>query len=102
LDATEEQLDFPTFYGSAKNGWMSKDWKEPAEDITALLEGVIEHIPPPKADTGLTQMMITSLEYSAYIGRVAIGRVQRGTVKPGQNIVLVKRDGKVSKTRIKE
>ncbi len=102
LDATEEQLNFPTFYGSAKNGWMSKDWKTPAEDITALIEGVIEHIPAPKVDTGLTQMMITSLEYSAYIGRVAIGRVQRGTVKPGQNIVLVKRDGKISKTKIKE
>ncbi|MEO7990084.1 MAG: translational GTPase TypA [Chryseolinea sp.] len=102
LDATEEQLNFPTFYGSAKNGWMSKDWKTPAEDITALIEGVIEHIPAPKVDVGLTQMMITSLEYSAYIGRVAIGRVQRGTVKPGQNIVLVKRDGKISKTKIKE
>src|SRR6187399_352694 len=84
LDATEDQLNFPTFYGSAKNGWMSKDWKTPAEDITALIEGVIEHIPAPKVDVGLTQMMITSLEYSAYIGRVAIGRVQRGTVKPGQ------------------
>src|SRR6187402_305586 len=102
LDASEEQLNFPTFYGSAKNGWMSKDWKTPAEDITALIEGVIEHIPAPKVDVGLTQMMITSLEYSAYIGRVAIGRVQRGTVKPGQNIVLVKRDGKVNKTKIKE
>ena len=102
LDATEEQLNFPTFYGSAKNGWMSKDWKEPTEDITTLIEGVIEHIPAPKVDVGLTQMMITSLEYSAYIGRVAIGRVQRGTVKPGQNIVLVKRDGKISKTKIKE
>ncbi len=102
LDATEEQLNFPTFYGSAKNGWMSKDWKVPTEDITTLIEGVIEHIPAPKVDVGLTQMMITSLEYSAYIGRVAIGRVQRGTVKPGQNIVLVKRDGKVNKTKIKE
>ncbi len=102
LDATEEQLNFPTFYGSAKNGWMAKDWKTPTEDITALIEGVIEHIPAPKVDVGLTQMMITSLEYSAYIGRVAIGRVQRGTVKPGQNIVLVKRDGKITKTKIKE
>ncbi len=102
LDATEEQLNFPTFYGSAKNGWMSKDWKVPTEDINELIEGVIEHIPAPKIDTGLTQMMITSLEYSAYIGRVAIGRVQRGTVKPGQNIVLVKRDGKITKTKIKE
>ncbi len=102
LDATEEQLNFPTFYGSAKQGWMSKDWKTPTEDITALIEGVIEFIPEPKVDEGPTQMMITSLEYSAYIGRVAIGRVQRGTVKQGQQIVLVKRDGKIVKTRIKE
>lgn len=102
LDATEEQLNFPTFYGSAKQGWMSTDWKTPTTDITALIEGVIEFIPEPKVDVGPTQMMITSLEYSAYIGRVAIGRVQRGTVKAGQPIVLVKRDGKTVKTRIKE
>ena len=102
LDATEEQLNFPTFYGSAKNGWMGKDWKTPTTDINALIEGVIEYIPEPKVDVGPTQMMITSLEYSAYIGRVAIGRVQRGSVKPGQNIVLVKRDGKLVKTKIKE
>jgi GTP-binding protein len=102
LDATEDQLNFPTFYGSAKQGWMSTDYKKPTEDITALIEGVIEYIPQPKIDVGPTQMMITSLEYSAYIGRVAIGRVQRGTVKAGQNIVLVKRDGKINKTKIKE
>jgi GTP-binding protein len=102
LDASEEQLNFPTFYGSAKQGWMSKDWRTPTTDISALIEGVIEFIPEPKVDIGPTQMMITSLEYSAYIGRVAIGRVQRGVVKPGQSIVLVKRDGKIVKTRIKE
>ncbi|MEJ1238546.1 translational GTPase TypA [Chryseolinea sp. T2] len=102
LDATEEQLNFPTFYGSAKQGWMSADWRKPTEDINALLEGVIEFIPEPKIDNGLTQMMITSLEYSAYIGRVAIGRVQRGSVKPGQQVALVKRDGRIVKTRIKE
>ncbi len=102
LDATEEQLNFPTFYGSAKQGWMSTDWKKPTTDITSLIEGVIEYIPEPKIDHGPTQMMITSLEYSSYIGRVAIGRVQRGTVKAGQPIVLVKRDGKISKTKIKE
>jgi GTP-binding protein len=102
LDATEDQLNFPTFYGSAKQGWMSPDWKKPTTDITSLLEGVIEHIPEPKIDQGATQMMITSLEYSSYIGRVAIGRVQRGTVKAGQPIALVKRDGKISKTKIKE
>ena len=102
LDATEEQLNFPTFYGSAKQGWMSSDWKTPTTDITSLIEGVIEYIPEPKIDHGPTQMMITSLEYSSYIGRVAIGRVQRGTVKTGQPIALVKRDGKISKTKIKE
>ncbi len=102
LDATEEQLNFPTFYGSAKNGWMSTDWKKPTEDITSLIEGVIEHIPQPKVDEGLTQMMITSLEYSAYIGRVAIGRVQRGSIKAGQAVALVKRDGKIVKTKVKE
>jgi GTP-binding protein len=102
LDATEDQLNFPTFYGSAKNGWMSTDWKKETTDITSLLDGIIEYIPEPKIDQGLTQMMITSLEYSAYIGRVAIGRVQRGVVKPGQNIALVKRDGKINKTKIKE
>ncbi len=102
LDATEDQLDFPTFYGSAKNGWMSTDWKKETTDITPLLDGIIEFIPEPKIDQGLTQMMITSLEYSSYIGRVAIGRVQRGVVKPGQPIALVKRDGKINKTKIKE
>jgi GTP-binding protein len=102
LDASEDQLNFPAFYGSAKQGWMGPDWRTPTTDITALLEGVIEHIPEPKIDHGPTQMMITSLEYSAYIGRVAIGRVQRGTVKAGQQIVLVKRDGTTAKTRIKE
>ena len=102
LDATEEQLDFPTFYGSAKQGWMSSDWKTPTADITALIEGIIQHIPAPKIDQGTTQMLITSLEYSSYIGRVAIGRVQRGSVKPGQPVALVKRDGAIVKSRIKE
>ncbi|HNP94818.1 MAG TPA: translational GTPase TypA [Cyclobacteriaceae bacterium] len=103
LDATENQLDFPTFYGSAKQGWMSSDWKQPTTDITALLDGIIEHIPAPKIEQGSTQMMITSLEYSSYIGRVAIGRVHRGELKPGQQVALVKRDGQsIAKTRIKE
>jgi len=103
LDATEDQLNFPTFYGSAKQGWMSTDWKKPAEDITALLEGVIEHIPAPKIDEGATQLLITSLEYSSFIGRIAIGRIQRGSVKAGQPIALVKRDsGGIVKSRIKE
>ena len=103
LDASEDQLDFPTFYGSAKQGWMSTDWKNPTTDITALLEGVIKYIPAPKIETGTTQLLITSLEYSSYIGRVAIGRIQRGTVKAGQPVALVKRDGGgIVKTRIKE
>jgi GTP-binding protein len=103
LDATEDQLNFPTFYGSAKQGWMSKDWKTPTTDINALIEGVIEHIPAPKVSEGPTQLMITSLEYSSYIGRVAIGRIQRGSIKTGQFVVLVKRDtGAIVKTRVKE
>lgn len=103
LDANEDQLDFPTFYGSAKQGWMSDDWKKPTTDITALIEGVIKYIPAPKIDVGPTQLMITSLEYSSYIGRVAIGRIQRGNVKAGQFVALVKREtGAVVKTRIKE
>ncbi len=103
LDATEDQLDFPTFYGSAKQGWMSADWKQPTTDINALLDGIIKHIPAPKTEEGSTQMLITSLEYSSYIGRVAIGRVHRGTVKTGQAVALMKRDGgPVIKSRIKE
>ncbi len=103
LDATEDQLDFPTYYGSAKQGWMSEDWKKPTSDITPLLDGIIKHIPAPKIEQGTLQILITSLEYSSYIGRVAIGRVHRGTVKPGQTIALMKRDGvNVVKSRIKE
>jgi GTP-binding protein len=103
LDATEDQLDFPTFYGSAKQGWMSTDWKQPSQDITPLLDGIIEHIPAPKHELGTTQMLITSLEYSSYIGRVAIGRMHRGELKAGQPIAMVKRDGKtIVKSRIKD
>jgi GTP-binding protein len=103
LDATEDQLNFPTFYGSAKQGWMSSDWKTPTTDITALIEGIIEHIPAPKIDEGTTQVLITSLEYSSFVGRIAIGRIQRGSVKAGQQIALVKREtGAIVKTRIKE
>lgn len=103
LDATEDQLNFPTFYGSAKYGWMNADWKTPTTDINSLLDGIIKYIPAPKTEVGNTQMLITSLEYSSYIGRVAIGRVHRGSVKPGQFIVLMKRDGgPIVKSRIKE
>ena len=103
LDATENQLDFPTFYGSAKQGWMSADWKKPSRDIIPLLEGIIDHIPVPVVEVGSTQLLITSLEYSSYIGRVAIGRMHRGTIKSGQQIALVKRDTKaVVKSRVKD
>ena len=103
LDATEDQLNFPTFYGSAKQGWMSSDWKSPTTDITALLDGIVKYIPVPITEIGNTQMLITSLEYSSYRGRVAIGRVHRGSIKPGQAIALMKRDGgPVIKSRVKE
>ena len=103
LDATEEQLNFPTFYGSAKQGWMSSDWRNPTTDITPLLEGIIEHIPAPEIGEGATQMLITSLEYSSYIGRVAIGRVHRGTIRAGQPLALVKRDHKtIVKSKLKD
>ncbi len=103
LDATEDQLNFPTFYGSAKQGWMSSDWRKPTTDIIPLLEGIIEFIPVPVVEQGSTQLLITSLEYSSYIGRVAIGRMHRGTIKSGQPIALVKRDTKaVVKSRVKD
>ncbi len=103
LDATEDQLNFPTYYGSAKQGWMSTDWKTPTTDIIPLLEGILEYIPAPLVEQGSTQMLITSLEYSSYIGRVAIGRMHRGTIKSGQPIALVKRDTKaIVKSRVKD
>lgn len=103
LDATEEQLDFPTIYGSAKNNWMSDDWKKPREnDITPVLDAIIKYIPEPEYREGTTQMLITSLDYSAYVGRIAIGRIHRGSLKENQDIALVKRDGSILKQRIKE
>ena len=102
LDATEEQLDFPTIYGSAKQGWMSEDWKEPKEDITALLDAIIQYIPEPQVLEGSSQMLITSLDYSKYVGRIAVGRVHRGELREGQEIMLCKRDGSMVKSKIKE
>ncbi|WP_446774825.1 translational GTPase TypA [Macellibacteroides fermentans] len=102
LDATEEQLDFPTIYGSAKNGWMSTDWNEPKEDISALLDAIIEFIPEPVTLEGTPQMLITSLDFSKYVGRIAIGRVHRGELREGQDVMLCKRDGSMVKSRIKE
>ncbi|MBD1420731.1 translational GTPase TypA [Sphingobacterium chuzhouense] len=102
LGATEEQLDFPVLYGSSKQGWMSTDWKQPTTDFTDLLEAIVSHIPAPKISEGTLQMQITSLDYSTFVGRIAIGRVARGTIKEGQPVSLVKRDGKVVKSRVKE
>ena len=102
LDATEDQLDFPTIYGSAKQGWMSTDWRKPADDITAVLDAIIEYIPAPKTLEGDAQMLITSLDYSNYVGRIAVGRVHRGTLREGMDIGLCKSDGTVVKQRIKE
>lgn len=103
LGASEEQLDFVTIYGSAKQGWMSTDWKKPTTDITALLDAIIANIPAPQAATGTPQMLITSLEYSSYVGRIAIGKLTRGTLKASQAVTLCKRDGiTLEKTRIKD
>ncbi|NUM31909.1 MAG: translational GTPase TypA [Bacteroidetes bacterium] len=102
LDATEEQLDFPTVFGSAKQGWMSYDWAKPTDNIEALFETIIKHIPSPNPPQGNLQMQITSLDYSSYTGRIAIGRVHRGILKSGQTVSLVKKDGTIFKNKIKE
>ena len=102
LNATEDQLDYPTIYGSAKNNWMSDDWKKPTSDISILLEAIIRHIPAPVSLDGTPQMLITSLDYSPYVGRIAVGRVHRGVLKEGMDVSLCKRDGSIVKTRIKE
>lgn len=102
LNATEEQLDFPTLYGSAKQNWMSTDWQHPTSDITALLDSIIEFIPAPEIKEGDPQMLITSLDYSNYVGRIAIGRVNRGTIREGAEVALCKKDGSVQKQKVKE
>lgn len=102
LNATEEQLDFTTIYGSAKQNWMSTDWKNPSSDITPLLDAIIEHIPAPTQLDGTPQMLITSLDYSPYVGRIAVGRIHRGKLREGMDVSLCKRDGSISKVRIKE
>ena len=102
LGAEEWQLDFPTVYGSAKNNWMSDDWKNETDNVEPLLDMVIEHVPTPVFEEGTTQMLITSLDFSSFTGRIAIGRVQRGNIVEGQQISLVKRDGTITKSRIKE
>ncbi|MCB0592542.1 MAG: translational GTPase TypA [Lewinellaceae bacterium] len=101
LDASEDQLDFPTIFGSAKQGWMSTDWREPTTDIITLLDAIVEHIPAPEVEEGTPQLLITSLDYSSYIGRIAIGRLQRGKLRNGQQVSLVKKDGSIQKSRIR-
>ena len=102
LNATEDQLDFPVVYGSAKNGWMAEDWKSPTDNIDYLLDKIIEVIPAPKHIEGTPQMLITSLDYSSYTGRIAVGRVHRGTLCDGTNVTICHRDGSMEKTKIKE
>ena len=102
LNATEDQLDFPVLYGSAKNNWMGEDWKTPTGTITPLLDAIVKYIPAPKQLEGTPQMLITSLDYSSYTGRIAVGRVHRGTLTEGMNITLAKRDGTMVKSKIKE
>lgn len=102
LGATEDQLGFPTIFGSAKENWMSADWKKPSTDITPLLDAIIEHIPEPKVNEGTPQLLITSLDYSSYVGRIAIGKLSRGTIREGQSVALAKRDGVIVRTKIKE
>ncbi len=102
LDATEDQLDFPTIYGSAKEGWMTNELSDKTDHIGPLLDAIIEHIPEPKPNPGTPQLLITSLDYSSYVGRIAIGRILRGELKEGMQVALAKRDGSVKRTKIKE
>ena len=102
LDANEDQLNFPTVYGSSKQGWMSADWKQPATDVTYLLDTIIEHIPAPSSEPGTLQLQISSLDYSSYVGRIAVGRVSRGSIRAGNQVSLVKNDGTILKSTVKE
>ena len=102
LGANDFQLDFTTVYGSAKQGWMGPDWKNPTNDISYLMDKIIEDVPAPTVEEGNLQLMITSLDYSSYVGRIAVGKLHRGTLKAGQNVTLVRRDGTQSKSQIKE
>jgi len=102
LEANDDQLDFPTVYGSSKQGWMGPHWNSPNQDISYLLDIIIEHIPSPKVEDGNLQLQITSIDYSSYVGRIAVGRIHRGFLKAGQPISLVKRDGNIRKSVIKE
>lgn len=102
LGASEEQLDFPTVYGSSKQGWMGEDWQQPTEDVSYLLDMIIKHIPEYKCEEGNTQLMISSLDYSSYVGRIAVGRLHRGTLVAGQDVTLAKSDGQMVRSKVKE
>jgi len=102
LDATEEQLDFPTVYGSSKEGWMSGDYRQPSQDVSFLLDTILEHIQPPTDKAGTLQLQVSSLDYSSYLGRIAVGRISRGYIQEGMHVSVVKRDGKVKASQIKE
>ena len=102
LDATEEQLDYPVVYGSSKNGWMGPDWDKPTNDISYLLDTIIKHFDPPKENPGTLQLQISSLDYSSYTGRIAVGRVHRGKIKSGMQVSVMQRDGEIHKSSIKE
>ncbi len=102
LDANEDQLDFPVVFGSAKQGWMSHDWKNPTDNITVLLDDIVKYIPEPDVTEGTTQLLITSLDFSAFVGRIAIGRLSRGRIAPGMNVSVVKKDGTIQKQKIKQ
>ncbi len=102
LDATEEQLDYPVVYGSSKNGWMGQDWKTPTSDISYLLDTIIEYFEPPKENPGTLQLQISSLDYSSYTGRIAVGRVHRGSIKAGDQVMIMQRDGQTHRSNVKE
>ena len=102
LDASEDQLNFPTVFGSSKLGWMSEDWRQPTQDVSYLLDQIVEHIPPPARGPGSLQLQISSLDYSSYVGRIAVGRINRGTIKAGMTVSLVKNDGTILKSIVKE
>ena len=102
LGATENQMDFPTLYGSAKQGWMSTDYTQPSENIEPLLKAIVEYIPAPKISNGSLQMLITSIEYSKYVGRIAVGKLSRGTLHTGMTVALSMRDGSLRKMPLKE
>jgi len=102
LDANEDQLNFPTVYGSSKQGWMSADWRQPSTDVTWLLDTIIEHIPAPSGEPGSLQLQISSLDYSSYVGRIAVGRISRGSIRAGMQVSLVKSDGTILKSTVKE